>query len=150
MGRKGIYQDWISDEGLLKIEGWAKDGLIDEQIADNIGINRKTLYEWKKKYPPISDALKTGKEVADRKVENALFKNAMGYEYTEVKEYIEQTDDGKKKKKIEKTTKHVPANTTAQIFWLKNRKPKQWRDKQDIEHSGGLNITVDWGEEDEG
>lgn len=147
---KGKYKEWITKEGLLKIEGWAKDGLTDEDIAYNMGINRKTLYEWKKKYPPISDALKTGKEVVDRKVENALFKSAIGYEYTEVKEYIEQTDDGKKKKKIEKTTKHVPANTTAQIFWLKNRKPKQWRDKQDIEHSGGLNITVDWGEEDEG
>jgi DNA-binding XRE family transcriptional regulator len=147
---KGKYKEWITKEGLLKIEGWAKDGLTDEDIAYNMGINRKTLYEWKKKYPPISDALKTGKEVVDRKVENALFKNAIGYEYTEVKEYIEQTDDGKKKKKIEKTTKHVPANTTAQIFWLKNRKPKQWRDKQDVEHSGGLNITVDWGEEDEG
>lgn len=147
---KSKYKEWITKEGLLKIEGWAKDGLTDEDIAYNMGIRRGTLYEWKKKYPDIDDTLKTGKEVVDRKVENALFKNAMGYEYTEVKEYIEQTDDGKKKKRIEKTTKHVPANTTAQIFWLKNRKPKQWRDKQDVEHSGGLNITVDWGEEDEG
>ncbi|MDK2790590.1 MAG: hypothetical protein PWP15_1097 [Methanothermococcus sp.] len=147
---KSKYKEWITKEGLLKIEGWAKDGLTDEDIAHNMGISRGTLYEWKKKYPDIDDALKTGKEVVDRKVENALFKNAMGYEYTEVKEYIEQTDDGKTKKRIEKTTKHIPANTTAQIFWLKNRKPKQWRDKQDIEHSGGLNITVDWGEEDEG
>jgi transcriptional regulator with XRE-family HTH domain len=147
---KSKYKEWITKEGLLKIEGWAKDGLTDEDIAHNMGISRGTLYEWKKKYPDIDDTLKIGKEVVDRKVENALFKNAMGYEYTEVKEYIEQTDDGKTKKRIEKTTKHIPANTTAQIFWLKNRKPKQWRDKQDIEHSGGLNITVDWGEEDEG
>ena len=146
---KSKYKEWITKEGLLKIEGWAKDGLTDEDIAHNMGVSRGTLYEWKKKYPDIDDALKTGKEVVDRKVENALFKSAIGYEYTEVKEYIEQTDDGKKKKKIEKTTKHVPANTTAQIFWLKNRKPKQWRDKQDIEHSGGLHIEIEWGDDED-
>ena len=151
MGRKGIYQEWITKEGLLKIEGWAKDGLVDEQIADNIGINRKTLYEWKKKYPPISDALKRGKEVIDRQVENALLKSALGYEYTEVKEYIEKTDDGKTKKKIEKTTKQIPPNTTAQIFWLKNRKPATWRDKQDLAINEPIKFEVDWGldEEDE-
>lgn len=60
---KGKYQEWLEPEGLLKIEGWARDGLTDEQIADNIGISRSTLNSWKDKYSDISDTLKRGKEV---------------------------------------------------------------------------------------
>lgn len=55
---KGKFQEWLTPEGLLKIEGWARDGLIDEQIAKNMGISRSTLNVWKTKYPDISDALK--------------------------------------------------------------------------------------------
>lgn len=79
----GKYQQWVTDEGLIKIEGWACDGLTDEQIAHNIGIQRTTLYDWKNKYPDISDTLKKGKEVIDRQVENALLKRALGYGYAE-------------------------------------------------------------------
>ncbi|MDK9899831.1 transposase, partial [Klebsiella pneumoniae] len=79
---KGKYLEWLTKEGLLKIEGWARDGLTDEQIAEKIGIQRQTLYDWKKKYSDISYALKKGKEVIDRQVENALLKRALGYEYT--------------------------------------------------------------------
>ena len=86
---KGKYQEWLTPEGLLKIEGWARDGLIDEQIAQNIGIRAATLYEWKKRFPEISEALKRGKEVIDRQVENALLKRALGYEYEEIKEKFE-------------------------------------------------------------
>lgn len=100
---KGKYQEWLEPEGLLRIEGWARDGLTDEQIARNMGINPATLYEWKKKYPKISKSLKRSKDVADRQVENALFENA------------------------------INGNITAQIFWLKNRKPDKWRDKQEYE-----------------
>lgn len=60
---KGKYKEWLEPEGLLKIESWAKDGLTDEQIAYNIGITAKTLYEWKKQYGEICVALKKGKEV---------------------------------------------------------------------------------------
>ena len=89
-GRKGKYRDWITEEGLLKIEGWARDGLTDEQISHNMGIHPSTLYEWQKKYPEITEALKKGKEVIDRQVENALLKRALGYEYEEVKQIIEK------------------------------------------------------------
>ena len=130
---KGKYQDWLEPEGLLKLEGWARDGLVDEQIAQNIGIVASTLYEWKKQYPEISEALKKGKEVVDRQVENALLKRALGYKYEEIK--TEETEEGKK---VTVTTKEVVPDTTAQIFWLKNRKPEQWRDKQQIEHSGEI------------
>ena len=136
MSRKrgpGKYHDWITEEGLLKIEGWARDGLTDEQISHNIGIHPSTLYEWQKKYPKITEALKKGKEVIDRQVENALLKRALGYEYEEVKQIIEKDDKGKDRKRIEKTVKHVVPDVTAQIFWLKNRKPQEWRDKQQVD-----------------
>lgn len=138
------YDGWITDEGLLKIEGWARDGLVDEQIAHNIGITRQTLNEWKKKFPSISDTLKRGKEVVDRQVENALLKRALGYKYDEITrepKYNEVTDQ-MEMMVTKRVTKEVQPDTTAQIFWLKNRKPEVWRDKQEINHSGGLDNSV--------
>lgn len=132
-GRRGKYHKWLTNEGLLKVEGWARDGLTNEQIAHNIGINPDTLYTWIKKFPDLSESLKKGKEVVDREVENALIKNALGYEYDEI-----TYENGKV---IKKVTKFVKADTTAQIFWLKNRKPADWRDKRDIEHSGSINLA---------
>lgn len=96
---KGKYEKWLKEENLLLLEGWARDGLTDEQIAKNIGITVSTFYEWKKKYSEISESLKKGKEVVDYEVENALLSSAL------------------------------EGNTTAQIFWLKNRRPDKWRDK---------------------
>lgn len=139
MTRHGKYHDWLEEDKLTLIEGWARSGLTDEQIAHNIGIRRETLYDWIKKHPNISNALKKGKEVADFEVENAMFKSALGYEFEEVKTYIEDSGSGKKKR-IEKTKKHVAPNVTAQIFWLKNRKSAEWRDKQNVEHSGNIDV----------
>ncbi len=132
---KGKFSEWLTPEGLLIIEGWARDGLIDEQIAKNIGISRSTLSVWKTKYPDISDALKKGKEVVDREVENALLKRALGYRYTETtKEAVKDPETGEVKMTVTKeVTKQVSPDTTAQIFWLKNRKPDKWRDKQEYE-----------------
>lgn len=128
---KGKYEEWLEPEKLLIIEGWARDGLTDEQIAHNMGIGYSTLQAWKNKYQDIQDTLKRGKEVIDRQVENALLKRALGYKYDEVT--IEESDDGFKKKIV---TKEVAPDTTAQIFWLKNRKSAEWRDKQVVEHEG--------------
>ena len=111
------------------IEGWARDGLTDEQIAKNIGISRSTLNEWKKKYSDISDTLKRGKEVIDRQVENSLLKRALGYEYEEVSEKFEHGVLTERKV----TKKQVVPDTTAQIFWLKNRKPSVWRDRAQVD-----------------
>ena len=131
------YDEWITDEGLLKISGWAKDGLTDEQIAHNMDISRKTLHEWKNKYSDIGNALKVNKEVADRHIENALYKTALGYEYEE--ETV--TNAGN----VVKVKKYSKPNTTAQIFWLKNRKMLEWRDKQEVEQTN-KNITINVGE----
>lgn len=121
----GKYEKWLTDEGLLRIEGWARDGLTDEQIAKNMGVSRSTLNDWKKRFPDILDALKNGKEVVDILVENALLKRALGYEYTEVKTKKENDIVTE----VTTTTKQVVPDVTAQIFWLKNRKPESWRDK---------------------
>ena len=132
---KGKYKEWLEPEGLLKLEGWARDGLTDEQIANNIGIKRQSLYDWKKKYPDISDALKKGKEVVDRAVENALLKRALGYKYTEVtKERI-----GSEMLVTKEVVKEVQPDTTAQIFWLKNSRPDLWRDRKVLEAKVDLN-----------
>lgn len=131
---KGKYADWLTPEGLLKIEGWARDGLTDEQIAANIGIGYSTLQTWKSKYQDIQDTLKRGKEIVDRQVENALLKRALGYEYEEVREKYES---GVLTERTV-TKKEVVADTTAQIFWLKNRKPDKWRDKPNYEDSSEL------------
>ncbi|MFR3548166.1 transposase [Blautia sp.] len=139
---KGKYEYWLTPEGLLLLEGWARDGLIDEQIAENMGIVPSTLYRWKNEHEEISEALKKGKEVVDRQVENALLKRALGYSYEEVtKEICENPETGNLEMKItKKVKKEVVPDTTAQIFWLKNRRPDKWRDKRDVEHSGGLNV----------
>lgn len=135
---KGKYEYWLTPEGLLKLEGWARDGLTDEQIAYNMGICRDTLIQWKKRYSDISDTLKKGKEVVDRQVENALLKRALGYKYTEVtKERIEGGFVVTKE-----VTKEVVPDTTAQIFWLKNRKPNEWRDKQNVELEGEIGVNI--------
>lgn len=130
---KGKYQEWLEPEGLLKMEGWARDGLTDEQIAQNIGITASTLYAWKNKYSEISETLKKGKEVIDRQVENALLKRALGYRYDEV-----TIEHGIETKRV---TKEVVPDVTAQIFWLKNRKPTIWRDKKDVDLAGELNTN---------
>lgn len=123
---KGKYQRWLEPDGLLLLEGWARDGLTDEQLAEKMEISPSTLYEWKAKYPEISEALKKGKEIVDIQVENALLKRALGYEYTEERIEVSEKDG----RKVVQTVKTVPPDTTAQIFWLKNRRPDKWREKQ--------------------
>lgn len=137
---KGKYEYWLSPEGLLKLEGWARDGLTDEQIAVNMNIDTATLYRWKKKYCEICESLKKGKEIVDIQVENALLKRALGYSYDEVtRELCENAGTGQMEMKTTKiVTKEVVPDTTAQIFWLKNRRPDKWRDKQDMQISGEL------------
>lgn len=108
------------------IEDWARQGLTDEQIAKNMNISYSTFREWKKKYSALSAALKKGKAPIDFEVENALLKRALGFEYEETETVFEDVD-GKPKKRIKKTIKYAPPDTSACIFWLKNRKPNHWR-----------------------
>ena len=138
--------EWLEQDKLLLLEGWSRDGLTNEQIANNIGINVKTLYDWKNKKSDICNALKKGKEVVDIEVENALLKRALGYSYKEVtKEQVKNPTTGQYEMMITKeVTKEVQPDTTAQIFWLKNRKPGKWRDKVvDTENEEAITNATD-------
>lgn len=112
---KTTYKDWEEKEKILLLQGWARNGLTNEQIASNMDIAVSTLWEWRKKSPKISSALKIGKDEADIQVENALYKEAL------------------------------KGNTTAIIFWLKNRKSKEWRDKiqQEITTESAVKLVID-------
>lgn len=138
---KGKYEQWLTEEGLLQLEAWARNGLTDEQIAANIGISRSTLNEWKNRFSDISDTLKRGKEIVNIQVENALLKRALGYTYKETTRESQFNPQTEKYEMVvtKEVTKEVVPDTTAQIFWLKNRKPEEWRDKKDVEHSGSVN-----------
>ena len=111
---------------LFLIEAWARDGLTDEQISKNLGIAYSTFRRYKDDNEALSAALKKGKEVIDYEVENALIKRALGYDYEEVQTIIED-DGGKTKKRVSKTKKHIPPDTTAIAIWLNNRRPDRWR-----------------------
>ena len=131
IGRKGKFAEWLTADSLTRLTGWARDGLTDDQIAAKMGVCRTTLYDWYNRYPDILNAIKKGKEPVDTQVENALLRRALGYDYEETVTEIEDLGGGKTKKHVRKVTRLVAPDTTAQIFWLKNRKPKQWRDKME-------------------
>ena len=146
---KGKFDEWLTEDGLLRIKGWARDGLTDEQIAHNMGIRRTTLTDWQKRFPVISATLKAGKAPVDIEVENALLKRALGFQYdettTDIEEYpTSQTDDEgnlivREIRKTRTVRRTALPDTTAMIFWLKNRRPDRWRDKPiEIEDKGTM------------
>lgn len=138
----------MTKDGLTRLKGWARDGLTDEQIATKIGINRATLYKWIDRFSDIGNALKQGKEPVDIEVEDSMVKLALGHYFTVKKPMKIRTEKRLKKKDkdgreyetgviVEEHIEYVdeqvyiPPNVTAQIFWLKNRKPEQWKDKRE-------------------
>ena len=135
---KGKYEKWLKPESLLLLEAWARDGLTDEQIAEKMKIGTTTLYRWKNEHREIWEALKKGKEVVDVEVENSLLKRAKGCTVVEeTQELMINPNTGKRELvTTKKVIKEIPPDTTAQIFWLKNRRPDLWRDKQSMELSG--------------
>lgn len=143
---KSKWETHVKDK-LILVEGWARDGLTDEQIWNKLGISKDTFYSYKNKYSDFSDSLKRGKEIVDTEVENALLQKALGSKETLKKpvklKQIIYSDAGKKLKEFEEIVMVeeevlIAPDTTAQIFWLKNRKPGVWRDKTAVEHSGEI------------
>lgn len=124
---------------MLRVEGWARDGLTDEQIARNMGVAYSTFRDWIGKFSALSASLKKGKAPVDIEVENALLKRATGYTVKlkkpiKVKTTKRVTGKGEvTEERIEYADEeqYIPPDTTAQIFWLKNRRPDKWRDKRD-------------------
>ena len=139
---KGRYEKWLTLEGLALICGWKMDGLSDEQVAKNIGVNVRTLYDWAGKYPQISQALKKGREVVISQVKNALVERARGYEYwEEVQELRFNKATGKSElTTIKRTKKHMAPDVGAIAFYLKNVDPKNWRDKPEAASDGANDL----------
>jgi hypothetical protein len=140
MGAKTKYNENFP----LLAEDYARQGMINREIARSLGISRAVFYEYQKKYPDFLDSIKRGKAPIDFEVENALLKRALGYEYEEV---MVGYKPGKGEEKamptvIRKTKKQVIPDVTAQIFWLKNRRPRLWKDKHVVGMDGTMNIKV--------
>lgn len=117
--------DQINLEQVRKL---AEAGWTDQQMSDFFGISNRTWHDWKKAHAEFSHSLKDWKKHADERVERSLYERATGYSHPEDKAF----NDGGKAMTVP-TTKHYPPDTTACIFWLKNRQPDQWRDKQHVE-----------------
>ena len=139
-GRKNKYETNVQPR-LLEIAAWCRDGLDDKQIAERLGISHESFYKYKREHVEFSDTLKETKEIADIKVENSLNKNANGYDYEEQTVVMKKEvryKDGKRVKEVTypeiiTLTKHKEAETRAQMFWLQNRKPKEWRNQSQVE-----------------
>lgn len=108
-----------------------ENGATDQELAEYFEVSSRTIYRWKAEYPEFCQALKTGKEVADERVERSLYHKAVGYSHEAVKIFMPA---GATEPVYAKYTEHVPPDTTAAIFWLKNRRGEHWRDKSEVHH----------------
>ena len=133
---RGKYETHVKPK-LDLIAQWARDGAIERDIAKKLGVSESTFSGYKKEHPELMETLTVNKEVADARVESALYKRAIGYECTETSEEV--GPDGTKTKT---TTKQVAPDVTAQIYWLNNRRPDRWRNKQDISIEGASKVEI--------
>jgi hypothetical protein len=125
----------FKEEFIPQAEKLCKLGATDMEVADFFEVDVRTLYRWKGENEAFCQALKAGKDVADERVERSLYARANGYEHNEVDIRVVGGE-------IVQTPirKYYAPDTTACIFWLKNRKPAEWRDKVETEHSGTVQI----------
>lgn len=135
------YAEWVSPEGLEKIRGWAAAGLTVTEIAANIGVKPKTLYDWRLKFQDFADAMDAGTGDAVELVQNALFKKCLGYTVDLQKTFkIREVKYDRQGKKVSETEKlvpgieqvHVPADVQAQKFFLTNRAPDDWKNRMEL------------------
>lgn len=133
MGRPSKYKPEYAEQA-AKL---CKLGATDAQLADFFEVSISSVNLWKVEHPEFSESVKLPKAEADERVEQSLYRRAMGYEHDEVDIRVVGG-------KIIQTPirKYYPPDSTAMIFWLKNRKPAEWRDKQEIEHQGGVTFVA--------
>lgn len=128
------------------VRGLAKHGLTVEEIAEEIGVAKSTLHLWAKKHEELSDALNDGREIADLRVEESLYQAAIGAKSKETRKLLTTDSSGRPEiERIEVIEKEHAPSPVAGIFWLKNRKPRQWRDRPDTrvgEEAPVINITI--------
>jgi hypothetical protein len=129
MGRPTEYREAYIN-GAQKL---ARLGATDAEIADFFGVDVRTLYRWKNTHDAFCQALKAGKDEADDRVQRALYHRAIGYEQDAVKIFMPA---GASEPVYAPYVEKIAPDTTAAIFWLKNRRPDQWRDRQALELTG--------------
>lgn len=112
-------------------------GATDADMAEFFGVSESTINNWKNDHAEFLEALKSGKVEADATVADRLYQRAIGFQHEDVKVFLHEGEPV-----IVPLVKHYAPDTTAAIFWLKNRRPDLWRDKQDIEHLGELPVLV--------
>lgn len=138
---KGKYETWLTEDGRMMLQAWARDGYSNAELAQKMGIAEGTLYEWLKTYPEIKEALSRGKEPYDIEVENKMHDLCLGYVVPLKKPFklrkVEyDPDTGKKVREYDVIEtaieeEYVPPNVIAQKYWLSNRKPESWREKRE-------------------
>lgn len=117
-------------------------GATDKELADFFGCNEATINNWKTRHPDFLESIKKGKDIADGDVADRLYRRAMGYSHEDEDIRTISIGDGMSEIIKTPTVKHYPPDTTAAIFWLKNRQKGKWRDKQEVEQSGAVTYKV--------
>jgi transcriptional regulator with XRE-family HTH domain len=125
----------VNDRVKRSIIALCQQGKTDPEIAQELGIHPRTLANWKADDPNLLQAMSNAKAIADELVEMALFKKATGYSYRAKKFFQHEGCI-----LCEEYEEHVPPDTRAAEIWLRNRQPDRWRDKQEIEFSGGIKL----------
>ena len=134
-GRPTVYRP----ETAVLAEKLCLLGATDAQLADALDVCETTISTWKSVHPEFSGALKKGKATADAEVAASLFHRANGYSHDAVK-IVADAKTGAEH--IVPYTEHYPPDTTACIFWLKNRRPDLWRDTHEVGQTGELHIQI--------
>lgn len=131
VGRQSKASEWLTEDGLLQIEAWARDGYSFEQIAKNIGIGESTFYSWKSKHKEIQDAIKKGQAPVLVKLEDAMFRRCEWTTVTEkkVEKVVDPVTNEVTYLRITEQEKVIPPDTTMMIFIAKNRMPEKYKDK---------------------
>jgi hypothetical protein len=141
-GRCSRLEYWEEDDNRLEeLRSFVRTGATHQDIANYCGIKIDTVYRWMQKKGKFYEAVKESKASADAKIENALYKRAIGYEVEETKKTLIVGPDGEKTQKFESYMKHILPDVGAQIFWLKNRKPLDWRDRREFEVNGTVGLV---------
>lgn len=154
-GEDTKIEDWETDEGVLLLTSWIRDGAKISELHKRMGISRKTFWAWRNKSEIINEVCRKSKEIALYEVENALFKAAKGYTKTTVKTYIGRVPKADKSRDIgiEKTVEQVGPNVTACLAILNNMNPGKWQHKRTIdddkEKYNNVTINIVKGERDE-
>lgn len=142
-GRPSKWDSLDMPSKLDSVTGWAKQGATDEEMCLMLGVSTTVFYEWKNDKPEFAESIKKGKEVSNGEILNSAFKQCVGYEYEEEVPVKLRQADGSDRLEMARVKKFAPPNPTMTIFMLKNRLPKDYRDKQEIEHSTHtINVTL--------